>query len=510
MLFKNSKIVTKILSEKKIAIFVVLFNSEKFIDSLLSRIPIEMRDKFAEIFIIDDSSEDRSYLQAIKSAKKIGFRNVKVLKTPYNRGYGGNQKLGYLYAIKKKFDVVILLHGDGQYAPELLPEIVASFADKKIDAVFGSRMMNKLDALKGRMPIYKWLGNIILTFLENKLLNTRFSEFHSGYRAYRTSALSLIPFEKNTDDFHFDTEIIIQLLGAKKNILEINIPTYYGREISHVNGFKYAFNCIKAVLKYKITKLGLFYEANFDIRDEANSNFYNLKKNSNSLHQYIIQRKWSQNKSLLDLGSYNGELSSILANKIKKVTSVDLKLPKKSGKAIPMVVDLNSEFKRKFNKLSFDYVLALDVIEHLNVPEKALQNIFSLLKPGGVLLASTGNIAYFITRFSLFFGMFNYGKKGILDMTHKHLFTIYSFKKLLINNGFKIRQICYFGPPIVDEVGNTKLLRIVDFLLFKAAQLLPSIFAYSFLVEAERLDSLVEIYDKTFSKYSKAISRRKN
>ncbi|MCL4385684.1 MAG: bifunctional glycosyltransferase/class I SAM-dependent methyltransferase [Cyanobacteria bacterium] len=490
----------KILSQNKIAIFVVLYNSEKFIDNLLGRIPMQIRDKFVEIFIIDDSSSDKSYLQAIKSAKKKGFKNIRILRTPYNRGYGGNQKLGYLYAIKKKFDIVILLHGDGQYAPELLPNIIVTLKNKSIDALIGSRMINKFEALKGNMPFYKWIGNIILTFIENKLLNTNFSEFHSGYRAYRISTLSSIPFEKNTDDFHFDTEILIQLIEAKKSIKEIRIPTYYGKEICHVNGLTYAFNCIKAVIKYKITRLGLLYEPNYDIQSHINTELYRLKKNNNTLHQYIINQKWEKNKVLVDLGSNHGEISKILAEKINKVVSVDKIIPDKCGRAIPMAIDLNSKFENKIGISKFDVVLALDVIEHLDDSEKVLKSIFKVLKPSGKLFASTGNIAYFVTRMSLFLGMFNYGKKGILDKTHKHLFTINSFNKLLNQNGFRIKKTLFFGPPIIDEIADNIFFKIIDRFSSILAQVWPTLFCFNFLVEAERIDSLDEIYSRTFSK----------
>src|SRR3989339_1525098 len=160
----------RLLARKKIAIFIVMYNAEHFIENVLKRIPVLLRNKFTEIFIVDDSSTDRSIKKALIASKNLGYKHIRILKTPYNRGYGGNQKLGYLYSIKKKFDVVILLHGDGQYAPESLPDIIAAYQDEAIGAVFGSRMINKLNALKGKMPLYKWVGNMVLTYMENKML----------------------------------------------------------------------------------------------------------------------------------------------------------------------------------------------------------------------------------------------------------------------------------------------------------------------------------------------------
>ena len=150
---------------------------------------------------------------------------MRALFNPVNQGYGGNQKLGYHYAIEKGFDFVALLHGDGQYAPECLPRLLDPLRRGEADAVMGSRMLPGGGALKGGMPLYKFIGNKVLTWLENRLLRTDLSEFHSGYRVYSVEALRAIPFDRNSNDFHFDTEIIIQLQIAARTIREMPIPT---------------------------------------------------------------------------------------------------------------------------------------------------------------------------------------------------------------------------------------------------------------------------------------------
>jgi len=150
--------------------------------------------------------------------------------------------------MKQNYDIVIMLHGDGQYAPEFLPRIIAGFHDDP-DAVFASRMLNKKAALNGGMPFYKWVGNQVLTFMENSMLKTKLSEFHTGYRAYNVHSLAKIPFVFNSDGFHFDTEIIVQAVANKWKINEIAIPTYYGDEKCHVNGMLYAYNCVKSIIK---------------------------------------------------------------------------------------------------------------------------------------------------------------------------------------------------------------------------------------------------------------------
>ena len=195
---------------------------------------------------------------------------------PINQGYGGNQKIGYHYAIKNNFDFVVLLHGDGQYAPEVLTKLLKPTLNNKFNIVIGSRMVKKSLALRGGMPIYKFFGNIILTQIQNFLLSTKLAEFHSGYRIYSVNSLKRIPFYLNTNDFHFDTEILIQLFLVNEKIKEISIPTFYGDEICHVNGLKYGFNVIRMTFIASLQKtLGInltrkFKKVNFVIKYSKN------------------------------------------------------------------------------------------------------------------------------------------------------------------------------------------------------------------------------------------------
>ena len=150
----------------------------------------------------------------------------------------------------------MLLHGDGQYAPEVMGDLVAPIVEGRADAVFGSRMMTKGGARDGGMPMYKYVGNRILTTSQNALTGLRLSEWHSGYRAYRVSALADLPFVGNSDGFDFDTEIILQLHAARKTIVEVPIPTYYGDEICRVNGIAYARDIMVDTLRHRFGRTG--------------------------------------------------------------------------------------------------------------------------------------------------------------------------------------------------------------------------------------------------------------
>ena len=231
--------VQQVLNDHRVAVFIVAYNAEKHIEDVLKRIPNWVASKLAEIYIIDDSSSDRTF-EVASALSKETFPQLNIYKTPYNQGYGGNQILGYQHAIEKGHDIVVLLHGDGQYAPEELPRLLEPYAKSDVGAVFGSRFLNHRGALDGGMPKYKYFGNRILTWVQNRLLGSRLSEMHSGYRSYRMSCLKKVPFTFNSKGFDFDADIIIQLIESGMNIHEVPIPTYYGDEICHVNGLQYA------------------------------------------------------------------------------------------------------------------------------------------------------------------------------------------------------------------------------------------------------------------------------
>lgn len=230
------------MSEPRVAIFVIAYNAVRHLIRTIDRIPPEVMARVAEIFVVDDASKDNTYYAALGYKAERGLDKLSVFRNERNQGYGGNQKVGYRYAIDRGHDVVVMLHGDGQYAPEVLPDLLAA-VDAGADVVFGSRMQRPGRALEGGMPLYKWVGNQVLTTVQNGLTGLGISEFHSGYRVYRTSTLRAVPFESFSNDWHFDTEILLAAHERGLRIVERPIPTYYGDEICHVNGLPYALNC---------------------------------------------------------------------------------------------------------------------------------------------------------------------------------------------------------------------------------------------------------------------------
>ena len=443
-------------------IFVVSYNAEAFIEKVLERIPesIWHHERFdVEVLVIDDQSSDDTFYRVADYIEKNPHLKIKVLYNPINQGYGGNQKLGYQYAIQNGFDVVVLLHGDGQYAPECLDQMILPIVDSEADVVLGSRMINRLDALRGKMPLYKWVGNQILTYFQNKVLGSHLSEFHTGYRAYSTRALRDIPFEYNSNYFDFDTDILIQMLDTGQRIKEIAIPTYYGEEISYVNGFRYATLIMCTTLQSRIVRLNLLYDRRFDYFER--NDYYNLKLGYPSSHQLALDRI-EHGTTVLDIGSGPGYMARELAERGTAVISVDRHITLMTQTYSTRVIEADVD-TLDFTSIEdhIDAIFLLDIIEHLTDPEGLLLRLrsqFARDQPPRVIV-TTGNVAFFIVRFGLFVGQFNYGKKGILDRDHRRLFTFSSMKRLLDSTGYDILEVQGIPAPYPEAMGDNILAR---------------------------------------------------
>ncbi len=487
------------LRGKRVLIFIVAYNAETTIEKVLGRIPSSLHQEGVEVLIIDDSSRDGTFLNGLRYQQAHSAFKITVLRTPENQGYGGNQKLGYRYAIDHGFDVVALVHGDGQYAPEKLPALLGPLIDGDAEAVFGSRMINKRAARAGGMPLYKWLGNQVLTNFQNWMLGTGLSEFHSGYRLYATKALAQIPFERNTQDFHFDTEIIIQFVLKKLRIAELPIPTYYGDEICHVNGMRYAWDVFKATTKARLCAINLFYDPKFDVEPpELN---YDLKLGFASSHTMAIDAAKPEGR-ILDVGCGQGHLAGELVRKGCRVTGMDRLIPDQSTAEDQLEFirwDLDrSEFP--VNVSAYDQIFLLDIIEHLKQPAHfmdALRSAAACKRPEIVL--TTANVGFLVTRLMLLFGHFNYGKKGILDATHTRLFTFRSLRELLDQSGYRILELRGVPAPFPKAIGHNFLSRL--FVRFNSLLITLSrgLFSYQIFVRAQAMPTVDNLLVETIS-----------
>ena len=466
------------MTDPTIGILVVAYNAAETLHDTLDRIPTEFRPRISEIIVMDDASRDETFEVGAEWARTHPALRTTVLRHTKNLGYGGNQKAGYKLAIERGLDIVVLLHADGQYAPEYLPQMVAPLARGEADAVFGSRMLDDGGARRGGMPMYKLLGNRILTTIENRILGTNLSEFHSGYRAYSVKALCEIPFEYNSDAFDFDTQIIVQLAHGEKRIVEIPIPTFYGDEICYVNGLKYAVDVVKDVWTYKRVDKGF---GTSDWVPRAHERSFEAGDGSNRAVLLALLAGMEPSR-ILDLECGNGDFARRAREFGHTVVGIALvQSPGASGQMDEFhQADLEYGIPAEVGT-GFDVVVIADVLEQLSHPSRLLRDIWKVLRPGGQVLLSVPNFGHWYPRVKVLIGRFDYDRRGILDETHLRFFTLHTLRRLVVETGFDIIEEHSTGLPF--PALSSRRRRVLSRIDAGLAGIRPSAFAYQHIMK---------------------------
>jgi glycosyltransferase involved in cell wall biosynthesis len=239
------------INSKTITVVLPAYNAEKTLEQTFREIPFDIVD---HVILVDDRSKDNT----VKVAHDLGIKHVIIHAE--NKGYGGNQKTCYDKAVELKSDIVVMLHPDYQYSPKLIHSMCYLIANGVYEVVFGSRILGK-GALRGGMPLYKYVANRFLTLAQNILMNQKLSEYHTGYRAFSGDVLQKIKYHLNSDDFVFDNQMIAQLFYAGYEIAEITCPTRYFDEASSINlsrSIKYGLGVLGVSFSYMLQKTGLF------------------------------------------------------------------------------------------------------------------------------------------------------------------------------------------------------------------------------------------------------------
>lgn len=237
------------INGKKVVVIMPAYNAEKTLKQTYDEI---YKDFVDEVILVDDNSQDNTKIVS----KEL---NIKTIVHKENKGYGANQKSCYKAALKSGADIVVMLHPDYQYTPKLIPAIVCMMAFEQYDAVLASRMLGN-SALKGGMPLYKFVANKFLTAFENVLTGEKLSEYHTGFRGFTREVLENLPLAECDDDFIFDNEMIALLFYNKYNIGELSCPTKYFKEASSINfvrSCKYGLGVLAVSMKYRLAKMGL-------------------------------------------------------------------------------------------------------------------------------------------------------------------------------------------------------------------------------------------------------------
>jgi glycosyltransferase involved in cell wall biosynthesis len=235
---------------QKVIVVLPAYNAARTLEKTCHEIDRSIVD---EVILVDDRSKDNT----VEIAKAIGLTHI--ISHEQNKGYGGNQKSCYRKALEAGADIVVMLHPDYQYTPALIGPMVSLIANKVYPVVLGSRILGK-GALKGGMPLYKYISNRALTAIQNLLMGQKLSEYHTGYRAYHREVLLSIPFENNSDDFIFDNEILAQILYKGYEVAEITCPTKYFDEASSINfnrSLQYGMGVLRVSFQYCFQKAGV-------------------------------------------------------------------------------------------------------------------------------------------------------------------------------------------------------------------------------------------------------------
>ena len=481
------------MSRPRIGILVVAYNAVSTLADVLDRIPESFRPSVDVVLVSDDHSTDSTYEAALAYERTHAAYPITIVRQPRNLGYGGNQKFGYRWLAERGVDVAVLLHGDGQYAPEVLPEMVAPLLDGRADVVLGSRMLVRGGALGGGMPPYKFVGNKILSRFQNRVSGLVLSEWHSGYRVFNLEALARIPFEENSDGFDFDTEVLLQLFDSGARIAEVPIPTYYGAEICRVNGLAYARDVALDVVRYRLARLG------FGASHLARwSSAYEWKDAPDASHRVALnaadQLELRPGRAL-DLGCAAGLLAGELHARGHFVVGVDVHPPAGADESVDLLVvaDLDAGLPGEAADAGpFDLVLALDVLEHLRDPAGLLRALHHVCTADAALISSVPNIGHWYPRLRIGLGRFDYDRRGILDATHLRFFTWRSFAAMAGRVGWRVERRLLTGLPL-DVLGLTdaggprskfrKALTKTD----RAGRAVwPSLFAYQYVAVLRR------------------------
>lgn len=244
------------LNHKKIVVVLPAYNAEKTVEATYNEIPHDVVD---EVLLVDDKSSDRT----LDVATRLGIRTFEHHE---NVGYGGNQKTCYREALKGGADIVVMLHPDYQYTPKLITAMSSLIAEGLYDVVLGSRILG-IGALKGGMPLYKYISNRFLTAVENLLVSHKLSEYHTGYRAFSREVLEALPLAENSDDFVFDNQMLAQIIYFGYSIAEITCPTKYFEEASSINfsrSVTYGLGVLKTGVLFRLQRLGLLQSPLFN------------------------------------------------------------------------------------------------------------------------------------------------------------------------------------------------------------------------------------------------------
>lgn len=469
----------------RIGLFLCDCNDDDVLRETLSRIPIEAARYFVEVVVMTDRASDdvhdrmKQAQQDFRDALPVALRfHRPPRETGSNAGFGAIRKAAFEYALRKGFDHVIVMRGDGAHAPENLSELVTLALEEPARFILASHPAD------GRSTLIWRRGPGLSGFILNRILGLRLANYGTNFRLYPCDALARIPFQLAADGPLFDIEIMLQLRALGIPIQEASLTTAGG--VTKIRDKRRSgLLALKAAIEYRLHQLHVTRDGRYLVDHDIH---YTLKRSRSGSHAQIISAI-TEGSTVLDLGCSNGLLARPLLEKNVRVTGVDEGPGEKISSELAEYLqrDLDLPLELPYRRI-FDYVVCADVIEHLNHRGQLLRSARRYLKPDGRLIISTPNIALWFYRLSLLVGRFEYGPRGVLDETHVHLYTGATFRREVERAGFTVLQQRVTALPfevVFESTGRSRLVRAIESGYHWLARLWPSMFAYQYILEAE-------------------------
>lgn len=458
---------------------------------------------FKILYVDQEKNSPTSFYSKIASGD--GSLSIIRLRATTKIGPGAFRKLAYRHAITGGFDYVVPLSWNHHTNLKTIPLLIKTMEQNKCDVAVGVDQR----PLWKKILTFTWLGMMrqLLSWILKSFTKEKSIAWPARYLIYRTTALRNIPFELNTNGPHFDYEVLLQLANQNVSMRNIDISSILYRGLGIPFRPNLFLNILKASIKYRLRQYHLFFDIRYElamdlkpsVAEGSTTSVYEEKMSSLSPHSLVCQDNSliPSQSHVLDIGCATGYVCQSLSRQKNCTTEgVDrLNADQFSGgrNSTYHKIDLDHDWdslNRVIDSSPCDVVLLLDVVEHLSQPELFLINLYQQrFKKNPKFLISTGNVAFIVTRLMLMAGFFNYGKKGILDITHKRLFTSRNFKNLMEQTGFITRRMTYFPVPFKALGWPSPLAGFLEQLNRLLIKISPSWFAYQMMVEAIHLPS---------------------
>lgn len=530
-------------STDRFLIYVVAYEAEQHLYDLFERIPFELFNREEIQFLVNDAGcSDNGSCLLKKWLIAHEIYNVTILKNRIDQGYGGNQKIGLRVAVDDAYSCLILLDGDGSYSPGLLTELIEAWRASEPDILLGARSQSSPSDPAEQKHVDLPVSDRILDRFQNWITGWNLADYQTGCRAYSTKFLKTIPFEINTNDLHFDRELMLQAAHVGARVREIEIPMNDRIQINHGRGWKSSWNALGAILQYKMHQWGML--CSLKLRNHSTDRYRDKTLADYSSHACALKLLEKRDAhEVLDIGCGPGYVARQCEQRGIRVTGIDCARPRPGMMSNFLLADLEQDIL-PVSLRDYDTLLLLDVIEHLSNPEEFLltlrnengkepekplissqgiqtdpvsdcnqpdsdlshqalsaeaeqdpfgeQGLFAAYPEMPLLILSTPNVAFAAVRLNLLCGRFNYAERGILDITHKRLFTRRSLLRMLKDCGYDIESVHAVGAPF-SAVMPGRMGTCLGWMAGLLAKLWPAMFAFQFMVECRPRPGVREV-----------------